>query len=247
MSLLTVENLNKSYGGLAVTRGVNLEVGHGERHVIIGPNGAGKTTLLNQIGGQVRSDDGRILLGDADITHLPPEARCHSGIARSFQRNTLFQRLSALENVRLGVQASRGNVYDLLTPVDAMEPLRAQAMSALSRVGLRQRAASLVSSLSYGEQRQLEIAVALGCGPRLLLLDEPTSGLSPAETRNIIALIKELPRDVGMLMIEHDLQVVFSVADRITVMSYGEIIASGTPDEISNDQRVHEIYLGASF
>jgi branched-chain amino acid transport system ATP-binding protein len=247
VTLLAIENLNKSYGGLAVTRGVNLEVREGERHVIIGPNGAGKTTLLNQIGGQVQPDGGRIRLRDVDITELSPEARCRCGIARSFQRNTLFQRLTALENVRLGTQPKRGNVYNPFTPVDAVEPLHAQAMSALARVGLQHRAASPVASLSYGEQRQLEIAVALACDPRLMLLDEPTSGLAPAETRGIISLIRELPRDVGILMIEHDLNVVFSVADRITVMSHGEIHASGVPDEISSNNQVRELYIGAGL
>jgi branched-chain amino acid transport system ATP-binding protein len=247
VSLLVVENLNKAYGGLAVTRGVNLEVGDGERHVIIGPNGAGKTTLLNEIGGQVPPDDGRIMLAGTDVTDMPPEVRCHHGIARSFQRNTLLQRLSALENVRLAAQAKRGGAYNPFTRVDSIDTLRDQAMTALRQVCLQDKADSQVSWLSYGEQRQLEIAVALACSPRLLLLDEPTSGLSPAETRNIISLIKELPKDVGILMIEHDLHVVFSVADRITVMSNGKIIASGPPAEISNNQNVREVYLGSSF
>jgi branched-chain amino acid transport system ATP-binding protein len=247
VSLLVIENLHKSYGGLAVTRAVNLEVRHGERHVIIGPNGAGKTTLLNEIGGQVRPDDGRIMLAGMDVTDMPPEVRCRHGIARSFQRNTLLQRLSSLENVRLGAQAKRGGAYNPFARVDSIEALRDQAMTALRQVCLQDKADSLVSWLSYGEQRQLEIAVALACGPKLLLLDEPTSGLSLAETRNIISLIKELPKDVGILMIEHDLHVVFSVADRITVMSNGKIIASGPPAEISNNRHVREVYLGTSF
>jgi branched-chain amino acid transport system ATP-binding protein len=247
VSLLIIENLNKRYGGLVVTRGVNLDVRDGERHVIIGPNGAGKTTLLNEIGGQVPPDDGRILLAGTDVTDMPPEMRCRYGIARSFQRNTLLQRLSALENVRLGAQAKHGGAYNPFTRVDSIEILRDQAITALRQVGLQDKSNIQVSRLSYGEQRQLEIAVALACSPQLLLLDEPTSGLSPVETRNIITLIKQLPRNVGILMIEHDLHVVFSVADRITVMSNGEIIASGLPAEISNNEHVREIYLGKSF
>lgn len=247
MTLLVVDNLNKSYGGLAVTRNVTLDVHHGERHVIIGPNGAGKTTLLNEIGGQISPDDGSILLDGTDVTTLPPNLRCRYGIARSFQRNTLLQRLSVLENVRLGVQAKHGKAYSPFKRVDKIQELRDGAMTALRLVCLQDKADTQVSRLSYGEQRQLEIAIALGCGPRLLLLDEPTSGLSSAETHNIIALINELPKDLGILMIEHDLHVVFSVADRITVMAHGRVIASGAPAEISNNEYVRDVYLGTGF
>lgn len=247
MNLLVIENLSKSYGGLSVTRDVTLDVRHGERHVIIGPNGAGKTTLLNEIGGQISPDQGRIILDGVDVTNLPPHLRCHYGIARSFQRNTLLQRLSVLENVRLGVQAKHGKAYNTFKRVDNMQGLRQGAMNALRLVCLHDKADTPVNRLSYGEQRQLEIAIALGCEPRLLLLDEPTSGLSSAETHNIIALIKELPKELGILMIEHDLHVVFSVADRISVMAHGKLIASGAPAEISNNEYVRDVYLGTGF
>ncbi len=247
MSLLVTEGLNKSFGYLAVTKNLDLRIEPGQRHVIIGPNGAGKTTLLNQIAGQLRPDSGRIRFQGRDVTGYAPEAMSRLGLARTFQKNNLFRRLSALENVRLAVQARHGNPFDPFVPVRKIRSFRERAEAELERIGLLDRADRPVDSLSYGEQRQLEIAVALASEPQLVLLDEPTAGLSPAETGDMIKLIAELPADMAILMIEHDLEVVFSIAEHITVLHYGEAIASGPPDVISRNERVQEVYLGASL
>jgi branched-chain amino acid transport system ATP-binding protein len=247
MSLLKIENLNKAFGSLVVTRDLSLDVAKGERHVIIGPNGAGKTSLINQIGGQLVPDSGRVLIEGVNVTGLPPEALLKHGLARTFQKNTLFPRLSLFENVRLGVQARYGSAFDLVTRAMRRVDINERAFATLDRMKLRDLAERIVSSLSYGDQRQLEVAVALSGDPKLLLLDEPTSGLSPAETRQMIETIKTLPSDIGILMIEHDMEVVFSIADRITVLYYGEALASGPPDLVAGNARVRQVYLGTSI
>jgi branched-chain amino acid transport system ATP-binding protein len=244
MSLLVTEKLNKSYGSLVVTHDLDLRVAPGQRHVIIGPNGAGKTSLLGQIGGQIPPSSGRIYFKDKDITQWTPEARLHLGMARTFQQNNCFRRMTALENVRLAAQARHGNPFSLFQPILKIHRFAELAEQALAKVGLLDRAYVGAANLSYGELRQLEIAVALAGEPDLLLLDEPTSGLSPSETQGIIHLIEELPKEMAIIMIEHDLEVVFAVADHITVLYYGEVLASGTPDEISRNEQVREIYLG---
>ncbi len=247
MSLLRVENLNKAYGSLVVTKDVNLEIAPGERHVIIGPNGAGKTSLIHQIGGQTRPDAGRILIDGVEVTRLDPERRAQAGLARTFQKNTLFQRLSVFENVRLGAQARFGSTFNLTTPARALPHINERTQAALTRMGLEKLAAETLANLSYGDQRQVEVAAALAGDPKLLLLDEPTSGLSPAETRAMIEVIKGLPRRMGLLVIEHDMEVVFSIADRITVLYYGAVLASGPPAEVAANARVREVYLGAGL
>ena len=247
MSLMKIEHLNKSFGRLVVTRDLSLDVAKGERHVIIGPNGAGKTSLINQIGGQLVPDSGRILIDGADVTGLAPEALFKHGLARTFQKNTLFPRLSLFENVRLGVQARYGSPFGLTTRALRRTDVNERAYATLDRMNLRPLANRTVSSLSYGDQRQLEVAVALAGDPKLLLLDEPTSGLSPAETRQMIETIKALPRDIAIVMIEHDMEVVFSIADCITVLHFGEVLASGPPDRVASDERVREVYLGAKI
>jgi branched-chain amino acid transport system ATP-binding protein len=244
MSVLRIENLHCAFGNLVVTRDVSLTVERGERHVIIGPNGAGKTSLIHQIGGQLSPQGGRILLDDADITRWPPYRIAQSGIARTFQRNNLFPSLSVLENVRLAVEARRGTPWNFFASAQRAGAIVEHAEELLARVHIAGDPRRLVRNLSYGEQRQLEIGLALAGDPVLLLLDEPTSGMSPAETERMIALIASLPRDLSILMIEHDMNVVFTVADRITVFYYGEVLASGPPDEIRADRRVREIYLG---
>jgi branched-chain amino acid transport system ATP-binding protein len=246
MTLLRLEHVHKAFGSLVVTNDVSLDLDTGERHVIIGPNGAGKTSLINQIGGQLASDRGRILILDEEVTRLAPEARAQRGLARTFQKNTLFARLSAFENVRLGVQSRFGSTFNLFGRALAREDINDRAYSVLRQLRLDHLADRRVSSLSYGDQRQLEVAVALSGDPRILLLDEPTSGLSPAETRQFIELIRTLPGHLGIVMIEHDMEVVFSLADRITVLYYGEVLASGRPDDVAKDARVREVYLGAS-
>jgi branched-chain amino acid transport system ATP-binding protein len=244
MSCLHTECLYRSFGSLIVTNNLSLTVEHGERHVIIGPNGAGKTSLINQIGGQLRPSSGRVFFKDVDITGWSPDRLCRAGVARTFQRNNLFQNLSVLENVRMAVQARRGHGLDFFTPVPRLADTLAQANEVLRRVGLDRDSLRLARNLSYGEQRQLEIAMALAGEPELLLLDEPTSGMSPAETNSMVELIAALPRSIAILMIEHDMKVVFSLADRISVLYYGAILASGTAAEIQADERVREVYLG---
>jgi len=244
MSVLRTEHLRRSFGSLVVTNDVNLTVEPGERHVIIGPNGAGKTSLINQIGGQLEPSAGRIFVKGTDITGWSPSRVSRLGVARTFQRNNLFQNLSVLENLRLAVEARRGNPLDFFTPVGRRGDLIARAEELMQRVHLRDGGARLARNLSYGEQRQLEIGIALAGEPELLLLDEPTSGMSLAETARMIDLIASLPRSLAILMIEHDMKVVFSVADRITVLYYGKILATGTPAEIQANARVQEVYLG---
>ncbi len=247
MSLLRIERLNKAYGSLAVTRDVTLTIEHGERHVIIGPNGAGKTSLINQLGGQIRADSGSIFMNGTDITHAPPEARLKHGICRTFQKNTLFQGLSVFENVRLGIGSRYGQPFNLFARIDGNDDLNRRTWAILARTELEHVAGQRVASLSYGDQRRIEVAAALAGEPKLLLLDEPTSGLSPAETQQMIGFIRTLPDDLSIIMIEHDMEVVFQIAHRISVLYYGEVLMTGAPDEVSGNERVREVYLGAGI
>jgi branched-chain amino acid transport system ATP-binding protein len=242
--VLRTDRLSRAFGSLVVTNDVNLTVAAGERHVIIGPNGAGKTSLINQIGGQLMPSAGRIFVKEIDVTGWPPNRVSRIGVARTFQRNNLFQNLSVLENLRLAVEARRGRPLDFFTPVERATDLVGRAEELMRRVHLDGGGERLARNLSYGEQRQLEIGVALAGEPDLLLLDEPTSGMSPAETGRMIDLIASLPRTLSILMIEHDMKVVFSLADRVTVLYYGEVLASGAPAEIQANTRVREVYLG---
>lgn len=244
MIILRIDRLNKSFGNLIVTEDLSLAIAAGERHVVIGPNGAGKTSLINQISGQLQPSSGRILLQDRDITGFSPDRISRMGVARTFQRNNLFQNLSVIENIRLALVVRRGNPLDFFTPVGRDQALAERATALMAQVHLDGDGTRLVRHLSYGAQRQLEIAIALAGEPELLLLDEPTSGMSLTETTRIIELIAALPRTLSMLMIEHDMKVVFSVADRITVLYYGKVLASGTPAEIQANSRVREVYLG---
>lgn len=246
MNVLRIENLRRSFGSLVVTNRVNLDLAAGERHAIIGPNGAGKTSLVNQIGGQLRPSGGRILVKGTDVTGWSPDRICRVGVARTFQRNNLFANLSVLENLRLAVQARRGNPLNFFTPVSQLRDELERAEALMRQVHLQQAPATIARNLSYGEQRQLEIGIALAGEPDLLLLDEPTSGMSPAETARMIDLIGSLPRTLSILMIEHDMNVVFSVADRVTVLYYGEVLATGLPADIKANERVREVYLGAA-
>ncbi len=246
MSVLSLDHLNKAFGNLVVTDDVCLDIAPGERHVIIGPNGAGKTSLVNQIGGQLKPSSGRILLQGRDITGLAPYRISRLGVARTFQRNNLFQNLSVFENIRLALEVRQGNPLNCFRTVGDNAALSARAAELMALVHLDSDDSRLARKLSYGEQRQLEIGIALAGAPHLLLLDEPTSGMSPAETTRMIDLIGTLPRTLSMLMIEHDMNVVFSVADRITVLYYGKILATGTPAEIKGNDRVREVYLGTA-
>lgn len=243
--LLRTEGLTKSYGKLVVTSDVSLAVARGERHVIIGPNGAGKTSLLHQLGGQVRPSSGRIWLKDEDVTGFAPEEICRRGVARTFQVNNLFRNLSMLENARLAVQARHGRPFDPFHRALADRHLLGRVEAVLAAAHLRAAFARPVRALSYGEQRQLELTLALASNPDVLLLDEPTSGMSPVETEAMIRLVRGLPPTLGLLMIEHDMKVVFGVADRVTVLYFGEVLATGTPDQIRADERVRAVYLGS--
>jgi branched-chain amino acid transport system ATP-binding protein len=243
-TLLQTDKLFKSFGNLVVTKNVDLVVREGERHALIGPNGAGKTSLVHQIAGQLRPTSGRVLLKGVDITSYTPDARSQLGIGRTFQKNNLFRALSVRENVRLALQAKRAGWYRCIQPTSADRRLLEEADAVLARVRLTEGLERPVSALSYGEQRQLEVALALASEPVVLLLDEPTSGMSSAETDEMIDLVRTLPRNLGVLMIEHDMKVVFSLADTITVLYYGEVLASGPPEAIRENPQVRNVYLG---
>lgn len=244
MITLRIENLYKAFGQLVVTNNVNLAIEAGERHAIIGPNGAGKTSLINQIGGQLRCTRGRIFLKDAEITGHSPEAVSAMGLARTFQLNNLFPGLKAIENVRLAVEIKRGKPLNFFQRAESRREVMERALHVLESIHLGHIAAQRVEQLAYGDQRQLEIAVALASEPDVLLLDEPTAGMSPTETARVIDLIACLPKSISIVMIEHDMEVVFALADRITVLYYGEVLATGEPQDIRANQRVREVYLG---
>jgi branched-chain amino acid transport system ATP-binding protein len=244
VNVLDVRHLNCAFGKLVVTDDVNLSICEGERHVIIGPNGAGKTSLINQIGGQLKPSSGQIFVHGQDITGQSPSRISRVGVARTFQRNNLFHNLSVIENLRLALTVRFGNPLDFFSQATQDKPLLSRARELMRRVHLETQETRIARTLSYGEQRQLEIGIALAGDPNLLLLDEPTSGMSPAETARMIELIAALPRTLSVLMIEHDMTVVFSVADRITVLYYGKILATGSPAEIRANDRVRDVYLG---
>ncbi len=243
-TLLSVDRLVKRYGGLTATDNVSLDIRKGEIHAIIGPNGAGKTTLVAQLAGEIAPNGGAIRFSGHDVTRLPVDARARLGIARSYQITSVFRTFTALDNVAMAVQAKDGHSFRFWRAARGESALREPARAILERVGLGTRADVRAVNLAHGEQRQLEIAIALASEPKLLLLDEPTSGMAPAETARMIALIAGLPRSLAILMIEHDMQVVFSLADRITVLYYGEVLATGEPAAITANARVREVYLG---
>jgi branched-chain amino acid transport system ATP-binding protein len=211
---------------------------------VIGPNGAGKTTLINQISGMLDPSDGRIILNGEDITALPTNARATRGLARSFQITSVLPRFSALENVALAVQARSGSSFRFLRPAAAEAALNDEAMAALTEVGLDQRAHIVAAHLSHGEKRALELAIALALEPKLLLLDEPMAGTGPEESERIVTVLKKLKGRFAMLLVEHDMNAVFALADRISVLTYGRILASGAPDAVRADPAVMAAYLG---
>ena len=242
--LLRIAGVQRRFGGLRALNGVTLAVGEGERLALIGPNGAGKTTLFNLIAGELAPTAGQIVFDGQNVTRLRPHQRAVRGLARTFQKNNLFLGLSVLENVRLAVQRRRGQGFRVTRPASALGEVTDEALDLLGRLELRDRQAMPARGLSYGEQRQLEVAVALACRPRLLLLDEPTAGMSPAETAGMIDLVRSLPREITLLIIEHDMDVVFAIADRIVVLHYGEVLAEGRPEEVRNNPDVLAVYLG---
>jgi branched-chain amino acid transport system ATP-binding protein len=243
-ALLRIEGLTKCFGGVVASDGIVLDVMRGELHAIIGPNGAGKTTLIGQLAGEIVPDTGRIEFGGRDITGLPIHRRNQIGLARSFQITSLFRDFTALENVALAVQAHAGHSFRFWRDAGSDDELRQPARSALARVGLQARADSIVASMSHGEQRQLELAMALAANPRLLLLDEPMAGLGAEESARMVQTLRELKRELTILLIEHDMEAVFALADRITVLVYGRVIASGAPADIRANPEVRQAYLG---
>jgi len=242
--LLRIEALSKRFGGVLASDAISLEVPAGELHAIIGPNGAGKTTLIGQLAGEIAPDGGRIEFARADVTRLPAWRRSRLGLARSFQITSLFPDFSALDNVALAVQAHAGHSFRFWRDARSEPGLREPARAALARLAIAERADMLVSRLSHGEQRQLELAVALATRPRMLLLDEPMAGMGPDESARMVATLRELKGELTILLIEHDMEAVFALADRITVLVYGRIIASGAPEAIRADEKVREAYLG---
>jgi branched-chain amino acid transport system ATP-binding protein len=245
-ALLEIEGLGKAFGAVVACDAVTLALHGGEVHAVIGPNGAGKTTLLGQLAGEIRPDAGRIRFAGEDVTGLPAHARAGRGLARSFQITSLFPHFSALDNVALAVQAQSGHSFRFWHPAVHETALVGPARAALARVGLAERAEVPAASLAHGEQRQLEIAMALASGPRLLLLDEPTAGMGREDSGRMIALLAALKAEGRMtiLLIEHDMDAVFALADRITVLVYGQVIATGAPEEIRANAEVRRAYLG---
>jgi len=242
--MLAVENLRKSFGALAATDGVNLEVREGETHAIIGPNGAGKTTLISQLSGTLRTDEGSIRFAGEDITELPAPERSRKGLARSFQITSIYREFTALDNVALAVQAHAGHSFRFWRPARADAALRDPARAVLEEVGLGARAELVAANLAHGEQRQLEIAMALATRPRLLLLDEPVAGMGTDESLRMVEFLATLKGSKTMLLVEHDMDAVFTLADRISVLVYGRIIATGRPEEIRANPEVRAAYLG---
>ena len=244
MIALAVDRLAHDFGGLRALDEVSLQVAAGERLVILGPNGAGKTTLFNLVTGLLRPAAGRIRLFDQDVTALAPYRRARLGLGRTFQVTTLFPRLTVLDNVLLAVQGADGARFTLHRPLESFPRIHAQAESLLATWGLGDRRDVPAHRLSYGEQRQVELLLALAGTPRVLLLDEPTAGLSPAETASVATMVRRFPRDLTLLLIEHDMDVALDLADRVVVLHQGRVLAEGDRDQIRRDARVAEIYLG---
>jgi branched-chain amino acid transport system ATP-binding protein len=242
--LLEIRGLSKTFGALRASDRIDLAVHEGETHAIIGPNGAGKTTLIAQLAGELRPDSGLVRFDGEDITRLPAPARASKGLARSFQITSIYPDFSALENVMLAVQAHAGSSFRFWSPARGEPMLRASAQRALEEVGLGSRSEAPAASLAHGEQRQLEIAMALAARPRLMLLDEPVAGMGAEETQRMIAFLSTLKGGKTIVLVEHDMDAVFSLADRISVLVYGRIIASGAPAEIRANPAVRRAYLG---
>ena len=242
--LLDIRGLYKSFGGVTATDNVSLDIQQGELHAIIGPNGAGKTTLIAQLSGDLPSDDGQVLLDGKDITTVPTHRRSHFGMARSFQITSVFMNMSVIDNVSLAVQSHDGTSFRFWQPAATERRLRAPAMEILEKVGLAERAGTPAAAMSHGERRQLELAMALATKPRFLLLDEPMAGMGAEESAAMVDILKGLKGDKTILLVEHDMDAVFALADRISVLVYGRVIATGKPEEIRSNKAVRDAYLG---
>lgn len=242
--MLELRNLSKRFGGVVATDDVTLEIERGEVHALIGPNGAGKTTLIAQISGMLPTDEGRIVFEGRDITPLPAHARVRAGLARSYQVTSIFRRFSVLENLALAVQARSGSSFSFWRPVAAESALADEAASLAAEVGLAEKAGLVAGNLAHGDQRALEVALALATRPRLLLLDEPMAGMGPQESRRMIELIERLGSRLTVLLVEHDMDAVFRLASRISVLVNGRVLATGAPQAIRRDPDVRRAYLG---
>jgi branched-chain amino acid transport system ATP-binding protein len=242
--VLETRSLCKSFGALTVADNIEFRLEQGARHALIGPNGAGKTTFINMLTGRLPPTTGQVLLGGEDITRLAQAARVKRGLGRTFQINTLFRSLSVLDNVALGIAERLGVAGRMWRPASSYRAVRDEAMALLESLGIAADADARVLDLPYGKQRLVEIAIALGLKPKVLLLDEPAAGVPKAESELILGLLGQLPADIAILIIEHDMELVFRFAKRITVLVQGQVLVEGTPAEISADRRVHEVYLG---
>ena len=242
--MLELRTVSKRFGGVVATDDVTLDVVRGEVHALIGPNGAGKTTLIGQISGVLPTESGRILFNGADITQLPAHARVAAGLARSYQITSIFRRYSVLENLALAVQARSGSSFRFWRPVNAERALFDEARAIAGDIGLADRSDTVAATLAHGEQRALEVGLALATRPQLVLLDEPMAGMGPHESRAMLALIQRIHTRVTVLLVEHDMDAVFRLANRITVLVNGRVVASGAPAAIRNDPAVRQAYLG---
>lgn len=243
-SVLIVEGLSRNFGGVQAVNDVNLTVPAGQMRAVIGPNGAGKSTFFNLLTGYIPCNSGRILFRGKDVTGMPPHSLCRLGLGRTFQINSIFASATVLENAQVALFAHRRRIWNMWAAADKLFVREAEAL--LATLGLEDRAGKLGSELSYGDRRRLEVALALACEPQLLLLDEPTAGMSIADKPGMVELIRKVSRERGVtvVLIEHDMDVVFSVADEITVLHQGAVVAQGTPQEIKANEQVQQIYLG---
>jgi len=243
-TVLETRGLCKSFGALTVADHINFQLQVGSRHALIGPNGAGKTTFVNLLTGRLSPTSGQVLIGGQDVTALPQAERVRRGLGRTFQINTLFKKMSVLDNVALGVAERLGVADRMWQPARKLNAVRDEAMSLLELLGIQADAAARITDLPYGKQRLVEIAIALGLQPKVLLLDEPAAGVPSMESDRILLALDALPADIAILIIEHDMDLVFRFAKRITVLVQGEVLCEGTPQEIAADKRVHQVYLG---
>ena len=242
--MLSLKKLSKRFGGVVAVDNVDLDIAQGEVHALIGPNGAGKTTLISLISGTMPSNQGEILFLSENLTRARPHARVAAGLARSYQITSIFRRFSVLDNLALAVQARSGSSFSFWKPVAAESALFDEARTIAAEVGLGEKTGSVAAQLSHGEQRALEVGLALATRPKLVLLDEPMAGMGPEESQRMIALIKRIRAQVTVLLVEHDMDAVFRLADRISVMLNGRLIATGAPIEIRNNPEVKKAYLG---
>ena len=245
-AVLETTKLCKNFGALTVAADIDFSLEPGARHALIGPNGAGKTTFINLLTGRLAPTSGVVKLAGRNVTSLSSAARVKHGLARTFQINTLFGEMSVLDNVALGIAEHRGNASNWWRPAKSFTKVRDEAKRLLDLLGIGADAPHRVFDLPYGKQRLVEIAIALGLAPKVLLLDEPAAGVPKAESERILDALRQLPKDIAILIIEHDMDLVFRFAERITVLVQGEVLCVGTPDEIERDERVREVYLGDS-